>query len=339
MLVNRVSRTDRRRSACLLYSDGKGKRKQIEDQENDDHEGSITDPEDDSDHEPTPKKKKPTAPRKPRVSAGTTKKRGPKAKTKPTAEGAKGSVEKTDSPLFSEWIPSCNDMALTVADALQQPDIALQPLIDEWIETYQQAAGDETSEQKSIHELVVFFIRCCGMATEIEQAEATDDDGIPDVIERVQDESVRVALATYPLISKAKNFKPFKSNLNEFISHFISSLALTPIMFHTADNTPHSSLLIPLLLNWLMCMSSSTLRPIRHTSTYMTLKINSALCDVAADVSKDLSVKQRQRDAEIRKAGATNAAQKRMKAAEDRVKEVQERKQTLEELMQEIFDV
>lgn len=71
----------------------------------------------------------------------------------------------------------------------------------------------------------------------------------------------------------------------------------------------------------------------------MTLRINSALCDVAADVSKDLSVKQRQRDAEVRKAGVTNAAQKRVKAAEDRVKEVQERKQTLEELMQEIFDV
>ncbi|OXG45753.1 cohesin complex subunit SA-1/2 [Cryptococcus neoformans Bt120] len=303
---------------------GKGKRKHVEDQEDDDQEGLISDPEDESDHEPAPKKKKPAAPRKSRASAGTTKKSGPKAKTKPAAEGVREITEKTDSPLFN---------------ALQQPDIALQPLIDEWIETYQQAAGDETSEQKSIHELVVFFIRCCGMATEIEQAEATDDDGIPDVIERVQDESVHVALATYPLISKAKNFKPFHSNLNEFISHFISSLALTPILFHTADNTPHSSLLIPLLLNWLMCMSSSTLRPIRHTSTYMTLRINSALCDVAADVSKDLSVKQRQRDAEVRKAGVTNAAQKRVKAAEDRVKEVQERKQTLEELMQEIFDV
>lgn len=61
----------------------------------------ISDPEDESDHEPVPKKKKPAAPRKPRASAGTTKKSGPKAKTKPVAEGVREIAEKTDSPLFS----------------------------------------------------------------------------------------------------------------------------------------------------------------------------------------------------------------------------------------------
>ncbi|WVQ70491.1 hypothetical protein IAR50_000010 [Cryptococcus sp. DSM 104548] len=308
----------------------KSKRKQAEAENEDDDEQSSE--EEESDHDPTPKKKRATkaaAPRKPRASAATGPKRKRAKKAAPSAaEGESGKVaeteEKTDSPLYN---------------ALQQPDIALQPLIDDWIETYQQAAGDEVSEQTAIHELVVFFIRCCGMSTEIEQAEATDDDGIPDTIERIQDESVRVALATYPLVNKAKNFKLFKSNLNEFLQRFIDSLALTPIIFHTVDTTPHSSLLLPLLLNWLMCMSSSPLRPIRHTATYITHKMITALCDVAAQVSKDLSVKQRQRDAEVRKAGNGAAAQKRVKDAEEKVKEEQGKKATLEAIMNEVFDV
>jgi cohesin complex subunit SA-1/2 len=84
-------------------------------------------------------------------------------------------------------------------------------------------------------------------------------------------------------------------------------------------------------------MSSSALRPIRHTSTYIALKINTALCDVAAGVSKDLSIKQRQREAEAKKGGA--AAQKRVKEAEAKVKEAHERKVKLEEYMTEIMDV
>ena len=86
-------------------------------------------------------------------------------------------------------------------------------------------------------------------------------------------------------------------------------------------------------------MSSSPLRPIRHTSSYLALKLNSALCDVAAGVSKDLSLKQRQREAEAKKAATGVAAQKRLKDAEAKVKEAHERKVRLEEYMQETFDV
>jgi cohesin complex subunit SA-1/2 len=71
----------------------------------------------------------------------------------------------------------------------------------------------------------------------------------------------------------------------------------------------------------------------------MSLKITSALCEVAADVSKDLSMKQRQREAEAKKAGKTPAGLKRIKEAEKKVKEAHEMKVTLEGLMQETVDV
>ena len=86
-------------------------------------------------------------------------------------------------------------------------------------------------------------------------------------------------------------------------------------------------------------MSSSPLRSIRHTSTYLSLKLNSALCDVAGGVSKDLSIKQRQREAESKKGATGVGAQKRLKEAEARVKEAHQRKTRLEEYMTETFDV
>lgn len=94
---------------------------------------------------------------------------------------------------------------------------------------------------------------------------------------------------------------------------------------------------MPLLLSWLHSMTSSPLRPIRHTATFIALKINSALCEAAASVSKELSIKQRQREAEAKKTGS--AAKKRLEDAEEKVKETHERKTKLEEYMQEIFNV
>jgi cohesin complex subunit SA-1/2 len=79
-------------------------------------------------------------------------------------------------------------------------------------------------------------------------------------------------------------------------------------------------------------MATSPLRPIRHTGTYISLKIVTALCDVAADVSKDLSFKQRQKEAEAKKGG------KKVKEAENKVKEVQSRKKKLEEYMRGSVD-
>jgi cohesin complex subunit SA-1/2 len=141
------------------------------------------------------------------------------------------------------------------------------------------------------------------------------------------------------LIARTKESRTLKTNLNLLIPHLIKTLSLSPLLYLTADTTEYSTVLIPLLLAWLHSMSSSPLRPIRHTSTYLSLKINTALCDVAAGVSSDLSLKQRQKDAEVKKGGQSAAAQKKLKELEAKVKDARQKKERLEEYMQETFDV
>lgn len=133
--------------------------------------------------------------------------------------------------------------------------------------------------------------------------------------------------------------RSFKANLSTVVAHLIATLYLTPLLYEDADSTKHGVPLMPLLLSWLHSMTSSPLRPIRHTATFIALKINSALCEAAAAVSKELSIKQRQREAEAKKAGSNAAAKKRLEDAEQKVKETHERKTRLEEYMQEIFNV
>lgn len=130
----------------------------------------------------------------------------------------------------------------------------------------------------------------------------------------------------------------FKANLTTIVSQLVATLYLTPHLFDNATTTKHSLPLMPLLLAWLLQMSVSPLRPIRHTGTFITLKMTTALCEAAATASNELSIKQRQKEAEVKKGGSGAAAKKRVKEAEAKVKEAHARKTVLEEYMQEVFD-
>ena len=110
-------------------------------------------------------------------------------------------------------------------------------------------------------------------------------------------------------------------------------------MYETRESTAHSTPILSLLFVWLHSMSSSTIRPIRHTSTYLALKIASALCDVAAEVGNDLSLRKRQKDAEAKKGGQGPASQKKLKGLEGKVKNALEKKEVLDAMLKDTVDV
>jgi cohesin complex subunit SA-1/2 len=76
---------------------------------------------------------------------------------------------------------------------LNSADIALLPVVEEWVETYQSTANDETSERAAMYELISCIIRCCGVSGDVEEDETLDVDGVADAVERIQDESLQVS--------------------------------------------------------------------------------------------------------------------------------------------------
>jgi cohesin complex subunit SA-1/2 len=81
-------------------------------------------------------------------------------------------------------------------DALLSADIALAPLVEDWVENYQTTTNDDVSERAAVHELILFVIRACGLAADVTEDEAMDVDGVPEAVDTIQEESVRVSCRT-----------------------------------------------------------------------------------------------------------------------------------------------
>jgi len=109
-------------------------------------------------------------------------------------------------------------------------------------------------------------------------------------------------------------------------------------MYETEDTTSHSAPIMTLLISWLHTMSDSPLRSMRHTCTRLSLKVCTALCDVAAAISSELSLKQRQRDAEAKKGAQGPTAKKRLADLEAKCKESQTKKELLDEMLTKTLD-
>jgi cohesin complex subunit SA-1/2 len=68
-------------------------------------------------------------------------------------------------------------------------------MVEDWVESYQGAAGDDAAEKEAVHQLVLFLVRCCGLSVDVDEDEAMDMDGIQDVVERIEEESAQVCIS------------------------------------------------------------------------------------------------------------------------------------------------
>jgi len=82
-------------------------------------------------------------------------------------------------------------------------------------------------------------------------------------------------ITDYPLISKAKSTKSFRDLLNGFFTSLVNLL-------HTTDVLYNDESLMDNIHRWVATMSSSTLRPFRHTATTIALALQAGLVEVAA---------------------------------------------------------
>ena len=85
-------------------------------------------------------------------------------------------------------------------------------------------------------------------------------------------------------------------------------------------------------------MSSSQLRSFRHTATVLALEVETALCDVAAAVDKEMSTTERQLEAEKKRKGVKGKPAARVKELEQKADEIRERRDNLTETLKALTD-
>ncbi|KAJ3862613.1 hypothetical protein EV359DRAFT_44818 [Lentinula novae-zelandiae] len=272
--------------------------------------------------------RKPKAPRVPKDSAATNSRK--RANVAPNAPFDPASITKvtnisSDNPLFN---------------AILNPNAALQGTVEDYLESLDQ------DENQALAELVNMILRCCACNDTIDGDTAVDYDGVVDRLDDMAEELKKVGhvitspAGTYPLISKASPFhiaKPkysFRASLSEFISRLMNSSALFGSIYNNQ--------LIETLQVWLVPMSSSQIRSIRHTSTVIALEVEAALCQVAKEVEKEVELTGRMKEGEKKRArnkgNTTSSFKGKDKELDAKLHETQGRQKKLEEFIKEFIN-
>lgn len=135
-------------------------------------------------------------------------------------------------------------------------------------------------------------------------------------------------MPAYPIASKNQAFRRFRKSLAEFFHRLVASSAELGSLY--------ASDLMPILQAWIVPLSGSQIRSFRHTATVVALDIETALCQVAASVDKELQAVSRQRDAERGK--KQNRSKARESELDNKTKEINERRNKLKEYLKDIFN-
>ncbi|CAL3969074.1 unnamed protein product [Diplocarpon coronariae] len=193
------------------------------------------------------------------------------------------------------------------ADVFTSGDAA-ENIVTRWLAAY------EADNLAALADLVNMVLLSAGCTIEVTSDDVGDDDNVVGKFEDMQAEHQTQNIADYPLISRAKSSHTFRETLMDFFDKLIETMHATGILYREK----------PLIENidvWISIMSSSALRPFRHTATLVALTMTSALCRIANKEIENAAKVQRQLDAESRSKGANKARladfKKRVKANND----------------------
>ena len=186
----------------------------------------------------------------------------------------------------------------------------------------------ERNNREAMCDMINLVIKCTGCNTQVDVHDIEDQDNVPSRLGDIQEEYQALKPTDYPLISKAKGNASFRSTLCDFFATLISTC-------HAAGLLYSDLALLENIEVWVHTMSSSTLRPFRHTATVIALTIGNRLCTVAADIAENAASTVRQKEGEQKKKSVNK---ERVKALEAKVAEGERRRAQVLESMGNLLD-
>ncbi|CDR98692.1 hypothetical protein [Sporisorium scitamineum] len=230
----------------------------------------------------------------------------------PSAARSRTAASRDELPISKD-----NDIFNAVKDA----NSALQSNAEDWVVAFSDHQG------RALAELINFVIRACGCNGSVDENQVIDIDNVVDNLEELQEVFKKQPIPSYPIVSRSKAFKSFRKSLNEFLHRLVMSAYEAEVLTSDGFMEPYQA--------WVSAMSSSSLRSFRHTATVIALWTISALNEVNAQATKDLSTATKQRDAEKKKARADKS---RLRDLESKVLESRKLRTRLEEYINEFIN-
>ncbi|KAH8805693.1 STAG domain-containing protein [Xylogone sp. PMI_703] len=191
-----------------------------------------------------------------------------------------------------------------------------------WLERY------NSNNTAGMTELVNFVFQCAGCDLEVTEDDINDPDNVEGRVGDLQQQFQAQNITDYPLISKSKATHDFRVSLVNFFKSLIKSIHASGLLYDDIA-------LIETLHLWIATMSSSTLRPFRHTATAIALAMTSAMCDVAKSQAEETANTSLMLEAEKKKKGSNKA---RLADFQKKVAGGDKRKEQLENIIKDFYD-
>lgn len=160
-------------------------------------------------------------------------------------------------------------------DALCDSESSLTELARGWIESY------EENSTFAIRDFVNMILRLAGCHDVIETHDIEEGDSAAATVAQLQDHVRNKSAAQYPLVNKKPPHKFLRDHLNEFLRHLVTFASDKDLLY---DDESAEGNVIDNLLIWVSALSSSKLRPFRHTATVVSLMFLTNLCNVYSSV-------------------------------------------------------
>jgi cohesin complex subunit SA-1/2 len=194
--------------------------------------------------------------------------------------------------------------------------------VEEWLSKY------ESDPVEGLRTLFNMFLQCTGADLSVDTADVTDEDHWPQRIQDLQEAHLDTEPSEYPLISRDKRFRNFRSTIVDFCDVWIESLHRSSLLYNSFAPGLKAEI-------WLNIMSSSGNRAFRHTATIFSISITTALCDIAEEIASAISTSRKQVESEKRKKQANKG---RIHTIQNTIQENEEKLEAIESLLKEAFD-
>lgn len=189
------------------------------------------------------------------------------------------------------------------------------------------------NQTEAVTDLVNFVLRSAGCDQEVDEDDINDPDNCPNRLAELQSLYADRQLADYPLIAKSKSTRSFRSLLVDFFQSLLNVL-------HETETLYEDEVLMENIVRWVGSMSSSTLRPFRHTATTIALAMHHALVHIANKVDERTTKATQQLDAEETRLGQRKdrAGRDKLTALQESLEQASQHRAFLKKQMDELFD-
>ncbi|KAI3325034.1 hypothetical protein HD806DRAFT_553199 [Xylariaceae sp. AK1471] len=192
-----------------------------------------------------------------------------------------------------------------------------------WFQRYQ------NDDAKALAELINCVLLAAGCEHQLTEDDIRDPENSANRLTELEEAYEQTSISDYPLVSRAKSSKNFRDLLVGFFDSLIIILHQTDVIYSDEE-------LLDNIQRWVGIMSSSSLRPFRHTATTVGLSMLTALIDVMKQLDDRITRLNQSLQAEAKRRGKNKTL---IDNTQQTVETAEENREFIDTKVKDLFDI